>query len=374
MREWLKILTLASLLAGPPALARADDEAEGPALSAEAAAALAAMNGAIVDRHVLPAFTRLAAAAAALEAGAAAFCRAPDEAGLDRLRALYADASDGWQGVQHLRFGPLELFMRSSRLMFWPDPRDSVGRQLADLLGKGDAAQFRPDALEKLSVSIQGLPALERLLYGDDAGLLLAGNGDAALRCAAAAGIAANIARQAAGVLADWQGGSVAYAAMLKAAGGGNEYYRTPQEAAVELFKSLHLAVEMVADRKLSRALGDRPGGAKPRLLEQWRSGRSLANIRIDLAAALDLWRSGMGDVVKARDAVLAAKVDKALADLVAAAAAIEGPLDKALTDAGQRPRLVALVADAGAAKALLANEVAPALGIPVGFNALDGD
>ena len=371
MREWLKILSLAALLAGHPLLAKAEDEDEAPELSAEAGAALAAMNAATVERHVIPGFARLAAAAAALDAGARAFCAAPDAAGLERLRGLYATASDGWQGVQHLRFGPLELFMRSSRLMFWPDPRDSVGRQLADLLSKNDPAQFEPANLEKQSVATQGLPALERLLYGEGAETLLAGD---MIACAAVAGIAANIAVQTAGVLADWQGGSVHYAETIKAAGTGNDYYRSPREATVELFKSLHLAVEMVADRKLTRALGDKPSAARPRLLEQWRSGRSLANIAIDLAAALDLWRAGMADVVRQRDAALAAAVDKALADLVASAGAIEPPLDKALTDEAERPKVGKLLADAAAAKALLANQVAPALGIPLGFNALDGD
>lgn len=374
MRRWFRIVSVAGLIAGVPVAAIAQEDDEGPALSAADQTALSTMNASIVDRHVTPAFKAQAAAATVFAAKADLFCKAPDDAGLDALRTFYGALSDGWQGVQHLRFGPTELFMRSSRLMFWPDPRDSVGRQLADLLGKKDPSLFATDKLQGQSVSVQGLPALERLLFGDDARKLLAGDDEAALRCAAILGIAGNIRAIADGAAADWSGGGVAYDRAIKHAGPENELYRTPSEATVELFKSLHLAVEVVADRKLARALGDKPEAARPRLLEQWRSGRSLRNIQIDLAAAAGLWRAGMSDLVRQRDAALAAEVDAALDKAVRDAAAIIAPLDTAIADPVRRPAVEAVVADALAAKTLIANRLAPALGIPLGFNALDGD
>ncbi|MDD3445509.1 MAG: imelysin family protein [Zavarzinia sp.] len=374
MREWLKVLTLAGLVAGSPMVARAEDEDEAPALSEEAVAALTVMNNAIVDRHVMPRFARLAEAGTLLHGAAVRFRDAPDAAGREALLAAYAAASDAWQGVQHLRFGPSELFMRSSRLMFWPDPRNNVGRQLDALLAKKDPATFDPEALQKQSVAVQGLPALERLLYGDDAADLAGDGDDARLRRAAIAGIAAVIEIQARGADDDWRGGDVAYAKLMKTAGPKNEFYRTASEVTVELFKAFHLALEVVADRKLTKALGESADKARPRLLEQWRSGRALDNIRIDLHAAADLWHAGMSDVVRDRDPALAKEVEDALAATIATAAAIAPPLDEALADPARRPAVEHLAAQAEAAKTLLANRVAPVLGIPLGFNALDGD
>lgn len=374
MRRWFRILSVAGLIAGVPAAAIAQEEDEGPALSAADQTALSAMNAAIVDRHVTPAFKAQAAAAALFAANAELFCKAPDAPGLDALRTAYGALSDAWQGVQHLRFGPTELFMRSSRLMFWPDPRDSVGRQLAELLAKKDPALFAADKLQGQSVSVQGLPALERLLFGEDARKLLAGDDEAALRCAAVSGIAGNIKSIADGAAADWSGAGVAYDKAMKQAGPENELYRTPSEATIELFKALYLATEVVADRKLARALGDKPEAARPRLLEQWRSGRSLRNIQIDLAAAAALWRAGMSDVVRQRDGAVAAEVEAALDKAVKDAEAVPAPLDTALSDPARRPAVEAVVADAVAAKTLIANKLAPVLGIPLGFNALDGD
>ncbi len=374
MRQWFKILTVAGLVTGAPAAALAQEDGEQPSLSAQDQAALATMNAAVVDGHVIPAFKAQAEAGAALATAAQAFCKAPDAAGLDKLRLAFGAASDGWQKVQHLRFGPTELFMRSSRLMFWPDPRDSVGRQLADLLGKKDATLFAPAGLEQQSVSVQGLPALERLLYGDDAAKLLAGDDEAKLRCAAVAGIAANVAAVTAQALADWTGGSIDYQKLVKTAGPGNDIYRSASEATVELFKSLYLAVEVVADRKLSKPLGENAGAARPRLLEQWRSGRALRNVTLDLEAAKGLWDAGMGAAVRQHDGALAAEVDKALAEVLGTAGRISPPLETALGDPARRPVVEALVAEATALKTLIAQKVAPALGIPLGFNALDGD
>jgi hypothetical protein len=365
MRDWLKALSLVGLIAGSP-LAHAQEEGEGeiPVLTDADQATLAVMNAAIINGHILPAYRTFAAAGAALAAAAKAYCTVPDAAGLTKLRAAFGDASDGWQGVQHLRFGPSELFMRSSRLMFWPDPRDSVGRQLADLLGKGGDA-FTPANLAKQSVSVQGLPALERLLFGDEA---------AALQCAAIQGIADNIAGLTAGLATDWTSGPIDYARVLQAPGPDNERYRSPSEVTMELFKSLHLAVEVVADRKLTKALGENAAAARPRLLEQWRSGRPLRNLELDLAAAKALWDSGMSAVVEQRNAPLAALVDKALAQTIASAGAITPPLETALADPARRAAVETVVNEAVALKAIIAQQLAPVLGIPLGFNALDGD
>ncbi|MCF4164139.1 imelysin family protein [Zavarzinia compransoris] len=374
MRDWLKILTVAGLVFGIPAHGRAEDEDDTPALSAEAQAALAAMNATIIERHVLPRFAALAEAGAALQDAAAAFAAAPDDMGRARLRVAYGALSDAWQGVQHLRFGPSELFMRSSRLMFWPDPRNNVGRQLDALLAAKDTAAFQPEELEKQSVAVQGIPALERLLFGEDSVSLIDADEDAKLRRAAILGIAQVIADQANGASQDWRGGAVDYARLMKATGPDNDFYRTPEEATVELFKALHLAIEVVADRKLTRPLGESADKARPRLLEQWRSGRALDNIRIDLAAAMDLWHAGMADVVRDRDPALAKDVEDGLSAAIATADEIEMPLDEALTDASGRTLVQRLIDQAEATKTLLANRVAPVLGIPLGFNALDGD
>ena len=49
-------------------------------------------------------------------------------------------------------------------------------------------------------------------------------------------------------------------------------------------------------------------------------------------------------------------------------------PLDKAVEDPAARPKVETLVTELKALRQLVAQELAPALDLAVGFNALDGD
>ena len=57
-------------------------------------------------------------------------------------------------------------------------------------------------------MALQGLPALEYLLYGDGAEALAKGAGAAAFRCRFAASIAANVAAMAKEIEQGWQDGA----------------------------------------------------------------------------------------------------------------------------------------------------------------------
>ena len=155
MMRVLMTVTLVLGIGTPSALA-ADDKA------------LANLSAILVERDVLPRMDRFAEATAVLVPAADAYCAAPSTARLDALKRGYNDAADAWQGVQHFRFGPMELLLRTQRVAFWPDPRNAVGRQLAEVIAARDAAALTPQAFAQGRVTIQGLPAMERLLY--DAG------------------------------------------------------------------------------------------------------------------------------------------------------------------------------------------------------------
>src|SRR5690606_18202729 len=97
-------------------------------------AAYRRLNEALATGYVVPRYAALAKATAALDEAARDFCAKPGRTPLVELRRRYGDASDAWQAIQHVRFGPVEYFSRSSRIAFWPDPRNSVGRALEDIL------------------------------------------------------------------------------------------------------------------------------------------------------------------------------------------------------------------------------------------------
>jgi len=336
--------------------------------------AYARVNAALVENHVVPRYARLAAATAALSEAATAHCSGHNEAGLDAVRARYHDAMDAWMGVQHLRFGPVELFMRSFRLYFWPEARGKVAEAVRALLAPGDEGALSPERFREASVAVQGLPAVEHLLYGD--GDMAAGTA----RCRLLAAIAANMRDMAAGIVADWQGGDIAFARTVATPGPDNTYFATHQDATLAFFKSFHGGLQLIADVKLKPVVGDTIGAARPRLAESRLSGRALRNIAINLEAleALYLGEGGLGLSALVReygaDAALDPLMRKAFRMTLETARGIEGPLGEAVNDPARRPAVEKLTTQVLALKQIVKTRLAAALDLQVGFNALDGD
>jgi predicted lipoprotein len=369
MPTFARLLAFLLLFAAAPAVAATEED-------------YLALNKSVVAGHVLPRLKAFADAAAGLPPAAETACTSRSAADVKALQAAFGKAMDGWEGIQHVRFGPVEFFSRGSRIFFWPDPRNSVGRQLGEVLAKKTPGDITEAAIAKDSVAVQGFPALERLLYDDGAAAKLASRtAEADKACAAARAISANLATMARDMSAEWSEGADAYALDLEKAGPEHVRFMRHREVTLELFKSLYNAVELVADHKLARPLGASLQAARPKLAEAWRSDRSLINIRLNLAAAQTLYAGeGKGESPSTflRDVAGEKELDelltRAFAQTLATSEGIKGTLEAAVADAKARPQFDKLAREVKALKALLAQRLAPALGVPVGFNALDGD
>ncbi len=357
------------LLAGP---AGADAERE---------PAYRRLNESFVTHHVVPRYARLAGATADLEAAARRFCEAPATAALDEVRTAYHGAADAWQTVEHVQAGPIQSRLRAERFAFWPDPRNATGRQLAELLAGRDAAVLTVEGFRHVSAAVQGLPAVERLLF--DEGALAAfrrGGDETARRCQVLEAIARNATTIAGEVHREWTGGETAYARRMETAGPGNAAYPEPKDATMELLRSLHGALQRIESLKLARPLGPSVAGARPMLAEEWRSGRSLRNLRLNLAAARALYLGdggwGLSDFV--REVAAAPEIDARLRRgfdaCIAAADRIPGTLDVAVKTPRTRPAVARLLKEVRGLSHAVAEHLTTALDLPLGFNALDGD
>lgn len=314
-----------------------------------------ALNESAVKQHIQPRFAALDAATQRLAAAAEKSCT--DTAA---LRTAWIQAMIAWQGVQHLRFGPALYFNRHQRFAFWPDPRNVVPRQMAELFQSGTLPNFITG-----SIAPQGLTAIERVLFDQAEAAKLAAE---PFRCTWLKAATANLAEMAKAINTDWSEGRQ-YPKEFVAAKGEVVPYNAPEEATLDLFKALYAAVELPADHKLGRPLGKTAKEQRPQMAEHWRSKQSGAAVAADIAAAKDLFAVVAPQVA---DKALVADVTKRLDDIVQRTARLE--LDAMLADPSKRQTLDKLRADMMALKTLMADKLAPALGIPVGFNALDGD
>lgn len=337
----------AALLAAPAA-ARAQP----------AEAALRAAIRRVAAEHAIPGFTAFAEAARAFSAAAA------NPVPPDGARAAWVATALAFQRIRHLRFGPLDDFDRGLRIAFFPDPRNSATRETAELLRAADPTQVTPEAFQRGRVAAQGLPAAERLLFGDDAPRLAAL--DQPFRRVLLAAIGTNLAAMGEAMRTEWQ----SYGAVLE--GRPDGIYRNPQDGMIVLFKNLVGGLEFLAERQVARVLGPSAREAFPRRAEAWRSGQSLALVRASLAAQRQFWATGFAPLLTGAQAALARQANNAFDQAEAAAARIAPSLEAAVTQ--DRAAVEQLLRALGPLRRLIAERVSAALGLPVGFNSMDGD
>lgn len=347
-----------------------------PAALADTTMDYEAVNRAAVDRHIVPGYVDLARAAKALDGAAETFCAAPTGEALPALQDAYHDTWEAWVGIRHVDFGPIQYLTRYHRIQFWPDPRNTLGRHLGGLLAEADPAALEPEPFAEASVAVQGLPALERLLFGRGPEALLAGDAAAAYRCAVVVAIGRNLARMTEAVLTDWIEAD-GYRSIVLEAGSGT-VYEAPEEVTVDLFTGLLASLEALRDARLMRPLGSAPETARPRLAEAWRAGDTLGTVVVTIDALHDLYRldgEGFGAALRAigRDDLDQA-AETGFAEARALAEGLNGPVDDLFRTADGRRRVEALAERLHSLRDMLAKEVAPALAIAPGFNSLDGD
>jgi predicted lipoprotein len=336
------------------------------------------LNHQLTDSVVIPGYRSFATAMTPLEGAVAAFCATPTPEHLAAARAAYAEAMLAWQRVQPIVLGPPDARVRAPIIQLFPDRRGVIPRFLAEALAAQDPALVAPGGLQGKSVALTGFPALEQILY-DDA-RLPSPNGataEASYACALAVAIARHLVTQANGALDDWQRPGGAREAVLTA-GAGNDFYFDAAEATADLIKTLYLALHIAITVKLEGPLGASLEEAKPRRAESWRSGLSLADLRANLETAQALYASsgGFADALAALGG--SADLDRAIRErfvaVFARLDAIEAPLAVAVEDPAGRAQVAALIAELKALRLLVAEQLAPALGLVIGFNAFDGD
>jgi hypothetical protein len=338
----------------------------------------AGANTVLVERYVLPRVDVLARSTAALSDSVDEFCRVRNAKALDEAVVRFDVAFDAWIQVRHLAFGPFEFFLRGNRFQYSPDPGHRVARDLDALIRSGNVASLEPAAFRDASVTVQGFPALEILLYDPAARATMRSHGKAGdFRCRVARSIARNLAEMGAGVAGDWRGGKAEpFVHVMTHPRSDNPFYQTHRDVTLQFFKNLYGGLDLLADVKLAPVLGSSLSGARPALEESPASGRSLAHIISSLETFEALYVAGLEGLLRAsgNDPDLVPLLRRAFRITIGTARGIDVPLARAVTDPAARRQVELLLLQIRALKQLVSQRLSAATGLVVGFNALDGD
>lgn len=306
---------------------------------------------AIVKKHVLNGYSKLALEAQNLKATATEFCEVNHPA----LLEAYHLAFDAWIGVSHLRFGPSEDSDRAFALAFWPDPRGSTPKALAALFRDKDPVVYDPEEFATVSVAARGFYALEFLLFDER----FTFTESEQYWCALVQAVTSDIARNSVEIHDAWES---EYGAFISSP--VNDTYRTEGEAVRQFFTALATGLEFTSEARLGRPMGtfERP---RPNRAETRRSERSLRNVILSLGATREL----AGLMAPNNE-----NLDKSFSAALQRAKALDDPMFAEVTSPQGRFRVETLQQAVDEIRDILAQEVGPSLGIAAGFNSLDGD
>jgi predicted lipoprotein len=348
-----------------------------PFLLAAAAPAPAAVRAAdvitrAVDGFVRPAYAALSGRASAMGENMKALCEKPSAPALDAARKDFSALVDAWSEVEFIRFGPITEDNRLERMLFWPDRKGIGLKQVQAALASQDPAAADPAKIAAKSVAMQGLGALEFVLYGTGADELAGQAG--AYRCAYGKAIAGNIGHIAADVSAAWQKPD-GFAAQWASPGPDNALYRDGNEAVTELMGVFIDGLEMIRDVRVKGFLGANADADKPKQAIYWRSQMTAASLGADLEGLDRLFAaSKLGDALSPDARWMAQSVHILLANGVADAAAAKGPIAEALADPARRAGLEHYALVTSSLSALIGTRMTAEFGLTAGFSSLDGD
>jgi len=342
--------------------------------AAQAEADHGAIAEAALTNVIRPGYAAFAGSAAKLDGKVQTLCDQPSPEALDAAKQAFAETVKSWSRVEIFRFGPVNRNRRYDRLFYWPDPKGIGLRQIQKALADKDQSVTLADTLAKKSVALQGLPALEYLLYGDGADALVHGDPEIAFRCSFAASVATNIDRVAQTVVEDWREGAD-FTKTFLTPGPEDTLYHSPKEVTLELFKAFTSGIELVRDQKLGKPLGTSPETARPRLAAFWRSDLTFPNMAGNLEGVRTLFaKGGFADVVAAESPGVENSVLFDLDRAIDVLGTVDQPIAEVVKDEELRAKLEALRVALKSARDTASSMIARGAGLSFGFNALDGD
>jgi predicted lipoprotein len=329
---------------------------------------------ATVDGLIRPGFHQLAVDAAALDDDVKALCATPSAAALAAAQSGFRATALSFARVEFVFAGPLGESSRYQQLMFWPDPKGIALRQIQQVLGKKDATATDPVTLKHKSIALQGLVALEYLLYGTGSNDLT-GPSDG-YRCRFAAAIAALTRELTQTMDAEWAAdGPGSILDQLLNPDPKSADYRTEGEVLNKLAGTFIMGTETIRDKRVMPILAVNSGGPKPRAALYWRSGLTGAVLAANFAGLRDFYNAGRFSDAMGPDYALLAS--NSLAQLDAgglAAERIVDPIETAVSKPDELQGLRDMVAVTQSLDTLIGEDTAKAMGLTIGFSMLDGD
>ena len=326
----------------------------------------------LVD-YIRPGYDEVNLAATDLKTSVTELCNDPSDENLGVAQSAFRTTVDRWAQIEWLRLGPVMSENRLERILFFPDRKGTGRKQVQAAIASKDENVTDVGTLAGQSVAMQGLGALEFILFGSGSDALA--EPQASHRCAFAKAAATNLVNLSGEIIAGWSDDTGLVPVFLKPAA-DNPLFRTDQEALNLLLGQMIHGLEAIRDTRINAFLDkENPDHDRPKSALFWRAGMTLPSIRADLEGLEALFNdSGIEIVSKTTAPRLADTIRFEFRQAVRTAQSLEAPISDLLSDQQTRDKLVYLDYTIKIIVGRLDQEFAQAGGLAVGFSFGDGD
>ena len=330
----------------------------------------------VLNRYLIPSYTAFNTAAVAQVQAMNKLCAQPSMVHLHRARTQMAALLHAWSRVEAIRFGPVRINNRYEQIFFWPDVRGRGLRQVQKLLSSADPQALQPNRFAQKSVAVQGLVALEYVLFASGSEELVQ---ETEYRCAYGATIAERIATNSRMIADAWQG---AYGQQLLNLDNSTPPEELPYQTSGEVVQAFVQAaaeqLHAVYTFKLLAALGNTQQQPRLQRAPFWRSGLTLNSILANIEGVRALLISGIVPLLPELHDELNLYLMTDLNTVSSAITALQQQKTNWLNLNNEDPEayknLAAMLTALENASIYLKSDYPAALGFISGFNAFDGD
>ncbi|MEM9386691.1 MAG: imelysin family protein [Pseudomonadota bacterium] len=318
--------------------------------------------------HLASDYDALAERARAQQGAVEQLCQ-PDVDPASALREAHAAFEAlvaAWSRVEWLRLGPVATDHRYERLFYWPDRGLRGRRQLARFIAELGPGQLDRDGLATKSVALQGLSALEYVLYADPPTIRAE-----SAQCVAARPMAALVSEVTASLARDWRSERTLAAALSR-----TDEPLSEERALGKTMQEAASALTLAADGKIGRAMGEQASAARPALAPFSRSSLAARAIGAMVGSLHEMLGDEFQRLLPEDSRYVGAGMLRELEDVQfhLGVLAEAGTWERVVRDEEHRKRLRYLRQPLLSAHNGLSTGLTGALGLSAGFNSTDGD
>ncbi|WP_085905176.1 imelysin family protein [Kiloniella majae] len=326
----------------------------------------------VIEKAILPGYENLVEVAAQQGNDIEKLCLSPNETNLEHARDSFRSLVSAWSRVEMYRIGPAIKGNRQEKLVFWPD-RKSIGlRQVRKLIDTQDKTAITTETLQKKSVAVQGILALEYVLFGKNSDALSTAT-PKSYRCEYGATIAQTIGATAKSIVNDWSSPS-GYATQMLNPSSTSPIYRSDAEVMQDLLRISSEMIQSTRDLKIKNTIKDSPAKSKPKRAPFWRSNLTLHAYQNNLKAVEALFTvGGLGKLTPRYTKSLSFELEqtnKFLAKLEKE----NSPWEEQVKQKEAHELLTFTLIPLEGAQYIVSELIPQELGLSLGFNSLDGD